>query len=88
MPLIKVPTITLFSAVTSFVFIDPAYVNNVRPESFESFGHDGKTIETVCFNSGRGVFNTTWSLEVFLTAMGRNYSTSIYDASKPLVARA
>ena len=85
MPLIKVPTIALYSGFKSFVFIDPATVNNVRPESFEL---DNEQIETTCFVSGRQTFNTTWTLETFLKALGRDYSTSVYDASKPLVARA
>lgn len=85
MPLIKVPTIVLYTAHTSFVFVDPATVNNVRPETFEA---DGKNIETVCFTSGRTTWNTPWSLDVFFKALGIDHSTHVYDASKPLVARA
>jgi hypothetical protein len=85
MPLIKVPTIALYTEYTSFVFIDPATVNNVRPEDFEK---DGRTVHTVCFSSGRLQWNTSWSLDVFLKALGIDHSTHVYDASKPLVARA
>jgi hypothetical protein len=85
MPLIKVPTVALYTGTRSFVFIDPATVNNVRPEPFQL---NGETIDTICFSSGRLSFNTPWDLKTFFTALGRDHSDSVYEASKPLVAHA
>lgn len=85
MPLIKIPTIMLYSGGESFVFIDPATVNNIRPESFEL---DGKTIDTVAFTAGRTTWNTTWSLKTFFTALGVSHSDTYFEASKPLVVSA
>jgi hypothetical protein len=85
MPLIKVPTVTLYTGTKSFVYVDPTTINNVRPESFEV---DGNTIDTICFTAGRTTWNTTWSLKTFFIAMGRDHSDSVYDTTKPLAVSA
>lgn len=85
MPLIKVPTIALYTGTPSFAYIDPATVNNIRPESFEL---EGNVVETILFQSGRTSFNTPWSLKTLFTALGRDHSDSVFEASKPLVTNA
>jgi hypothetical protein len=85
MPLIKVPTVALYTGTESFVYIDPSTVNNIRPEPFEL---EGKTVDTVCFTAGRTTWNTPWSLKTFFVAMGRDHSDSVYENSKPLVVTA
>lgn len=76
MSLIKVPTITLYTGTLSFVYIDSATINNIRPESFEL---DNENIDTIFFTSGRLSFNTPWNLKTFLIALGRDHSESMFD---------